>query len=1099
MNEWFSLMLLLILLISMEILGNMRSSNLIQVQINKSRSEVLKQVETTVASIPEYRQLRIEDNSTIRYTRDELLKIWTNIQYDRRYRILDVNACLNIRELRINKKRKRGTRSGKHRRFRHQDLHTSRNVNFNNIIPVCITKEVKQHNKYLTITTINARSIKNKDVLIADYLQEIKTDICIVTETWLSEQDSVWIDGCELNKNGFRCRVMNRVGRPGGGLACIHRSQYAVKLMEAVPTQTFEYGVWNVKLSDSENINIVGIYHPPPSEKSASNSSFIDELSVFLAENILSLNNIIIIGDFNIHVNETEENEVLSFTSILEALGLDQHVWFPTHNKGNTIDLVYTECVSKLQVIECKQGSFLSDHCAVICTTSLKKSNISRDTITYRKLKNIDVELFLNDIQLDKYLFAESDTNKLYDSFVKKATAALDSHAPLKEKTITLREKNPWYNENLREQKRICRKKERMWKNCQTDSSWQVFKKERRIYKQMLQESKRKSLSEKISECGRDVKQLYKLVKHLTGTKPDNPLPPRGSDLDLTNEFAEYFISKIKNIRDSLENMEKYVPVDSKEIPILTEFSPLSENEVKNIITKMATKSCELDAIPTEILKKGLNGLLPVITNLVNISLKEGVFAESWKVAIVRPLLKKTGAEAILSNYRPVSNLSFISKIVEKAALLRFNAHCKTHELMPDYQSAYRSNASCETALIKLLNDVLWCMEKQGIAALSAIDLSAAFDTVDHEILLNDLSVKFGIRNTALKWFETYLYPRSCKVNVRKEYSTPRDLKFSVPQGSCTGPILYLVYASTLQEVIPSSVTIFGYADDHALMETFRACSRSDEGNSINRLEKCMIDIKSWMDANRLKMNATKTEFILFGSKSQLKKCVTTSLNVAGDKVERSNIIKYLGAWLDESLTLKAHISKKCRAAMINLQRIKLIRDTLTLDACRTIVQGTVISHLDYSNSILAGLPKCDINKLQRIQNSAAKVILQKRKIASSTKCRAELHWLPIQSRIDFKILVTVYKCLAGEAPLYLQNLLKWRGVSRGGLRSEHDDKLLQIPFTRRKTFADRSFSVYGPRIWNSLPYDLRAAVNIELFKKHLKTYLFKLSYEHLK
>ena len=291
-------------------------------------------------------------------------------------------------------------------------------------------------------------------------------------------------------------------------------------------------------------------------------------------------------------------------------------------------------------------------------------------------------------------------------------------------------------------------------------------------------------------------------------------------------------------------------------------------------------------------------------------------------------------------------------------------------------------------------------------------------------------------------------------------------------------------------------MTIFGYADDHALKETFKAHSRKEENDSINRLEDCMVKVKHWMDANRLKMNSTKTEFIMFGSKTHLQKCVTKHLDVAGDKVKRTNTIKYLGVWLDENLSLKTHIYKKCRAAMANIQRIKLIRDCLTTDACKTVIQGTVISHLDYSNFILSGLPKCDIQKLQRVQNVAAKVILQKRSKDSITECRAELHWLPVQARIDFKVLVMVFKCLTGEAPSYLKNLLKKHEVKRTGLRSECDDRLLSIPFTRRKTFADRSFSVYGPRLWNSLPYFMRSIDHIDNFRKQLKTYFFRKIYD---
>ena len=163
--------------------------------------------------------------------------------------------------------------------------------------------------------------------------------------------------------------------------------------------------------------------------------------------------------------------------------------------------------------------------------------------------------------------------------------------------------------------------------------------------------------------------------------------------------------------------------------------------------------------IPTTLLKDTLPGLLPTITKIVNASMTQGVFPSSWKIALVKPLLKKLGLELIESNYKPVSNLPFLSKVVEKCVLMRFNKLCKRYHLMPDYQSAYQANYSCEMALDKIMDDMLQSMEKQEVVPLIAINLSAAFDTVDHELLLAVLRKEFGIDKVALKWFGSYLRP----------------------------------------------------------------------------------------------------------------------------------------------------------------------------------------------------------------------------------------------------------------------------------------------------------------------------------------------------
>ena len=334
----------------------------------------------------------------------------------------------------------------------------------------------------------------------------------------------------------------------------------------------------------------------------------------------------------------------------------------------------------------------------------------------------------------------------------------------------------------------------------------------------------------------------------------------------------------------------------------------------------MKTKSCELDCLPTSTLKAVLPCVLPVITDIINKSLQQGTFVSNWKTAVIRPTLKKPGLELTLANYRPVSNLGFLSKVLEKAALEQFMEHCENNNLMPDYQSAYRKNYSCETALIKMVDDLLWSFEKEQATALMAVDLSAAFDTVDHGILLSVLEARYGVSSTALHWFGTYLYPRNCKVNIGKNDSSLCDLPFSVPQGSCMGPVLYLTYASTLQDTVPDNITLHGYADDHAMKLPFNAKDRRAEKVAIHDLEMCATKINDWMKSNRLKMNPSKTEFILFASVQHLEKCTTTHLKVCDEMMEQSRKIKYLGAILDENLKFKEFVTSRCKIAMWNIQ-----------------------------------------------------------------------------------------------------------------------------------------------------------------------------------
>ena len=493
--------------------------------------------------------------------------------------------------------------------------------------------------------------------------------------------------------------------------------------------------------------------------------------------------------------------------------------------------------------------------------------------------------------------------------------------------------------------------------------------------------------------------------------------------------------------------------------------------------------------MPTKLLKEILDTVLPIITKIINSSLEQGTFAARWKTAIIRPLIKKAGLDLTANNYRPVSNLPFLSKVLEKAALIQLMEHCKKNDLIPDYQSAYRPHYSCETALVKLMNDLLWAMEYQEVTALMAIDLSAAFDTVDHDILVSVLKAKFGIEGRALNWFDSYLRQRSYKVNVCRAYSEHKYLPFSVPQGSCAGPVLYILYASTMQEVIGNKVDLHGYADDHALKIQF--LPTKNENIAISTLEKFSKEIKSWMDSNRLKMNTSKTEFILFGSKHQLKKCQTNHLLVDQDNIKRSTKIKYLGVYLDEYLTLKEQIKMKCKSAMWHLQRIKSIRTILTKESCETLIVGLVLSQLDYANCLFIGLPECDLQKLQRVQNIAAKIVLKSEE--NSITCLKILHWLPISLRIKYKVLIMLYKSLHGLSPHYIREMVEFHTPERTGLRSDNIFQLLKVPNLKRKTFAARSYSVAAPMWWNELPNSIKLAGNIDIFKTKLKTYFFDL------
>lgn len=1018
-------------------------------------------------------------NHTQRYTREQLLRISQTVSQNRELYKVDSSTRNIVNCLKINgRRRQRRKRAGRPR-----VLMKPNGVNFNNLTYPKTCNTYNQQNERISCLTLNCRSVVNKDVIVGQLLREEKVDFALLTETWYSDNKQHQYETSDLNQNGYSLSVTNRKNRIGGGIALAHRTNINIRKLSAGTRTSFEFGLWKMILKNI-TLHIVGIYRPP---SLSTPSQFVSDFLHYMEEILPEYSNLMVMGDFNLHI--TDDNSTMSeFKNSIQAMGLIQHVDFSTHKDGNTLDLVLTEEVNGVDVLSCQPGPFLSDHCAVKIETNVKKETITSKTVTFRDFKNMDETAFAKDLKAISIQCENVDM--CVDQFENEIQNVLDTHAPFKQKTKICRAPKPWFTSNILQLKRKLRKSERLWKKYKKPEQYEAFKSARNEYSHLLSSEKKKSLCEKVLDSKGDSKKLYQFVSSLTGTKSENPMPSCENDTILSENFADFFMNKIGKIRDSLKEFPNYKP-RPKDVESFETFQELEESEIRKLINELKTKSCELDILPTKVLKSFLNELLPMITKLVNTSLKHGVFPTKWKQAIVRPLLKKVGLELELANYRPVSNLSFLSKLIEKAALYRLNTHTNDNELLPKNQSAYRRFHSCESALLRLIHDLLAAMEKQEVTALIALDLSAAFDTVDHDILLEVLESQYGVCKTALQWLDSYLRPRNCRVSVNSAQSTPQLLECSVPQGSCLGPWLYLTYAGTLFDEIPPSISVYGFADDHIASKCFKPTNESEK-KAIKQLEQCSTTINNWMNQNKLKMNTSKTEFIIFGSKQQLDKCNTSEIDIAGDLIQSESCIRYLGAFLDQTLTFKEHIKRKCRVAMLNYSRIKSIRKYLSKEATEILVLSLVISHLDYCNVILYGVAQCDLDKLQRIQNMCAKLVLNRKWTDSSKQALHDLHWLPIKARITFKILTYMYNCSVGHAPLYLTELLSKLAPSRSLRSTDKSEDNYVVPFNRRKTFCDRSFGTVGPKLWNELPSEIKRAESIDTFKRKLKSHYFR-------
>jgi len=379
---------------------------------------------------------------------------------------------------------------------------------------------------------------------------------------------------------------------------------------------------------------------------------------------------------------------------------------------------------------------------------------------------------------------------------------------------------------------------------------------------------------------------------------------------------------------------------------------------------------------------------------------------------------------------------------------------------------------------------------------LVMLDLTAAFDTIDHDTLFHRLETALGVTGPPLAWFRSYMLNRYSKVSIDGQCSSDVPLDCGVPQGSIMGPLIFTTYILPLGNIIRShNLSYHIYADDTQIYTSYDPKNQAECLISLTTLEKCITDIQNWMTSNKLKLNMDKTEFLIIGSPHNLRSHPDLTLTVGTTEIKPTNSVRNLGVIMDSDSTMTSQVGGLCRTLNYQLRNIARIRKYLDEDTCHHIVRALVISRLDYGNSLLAGITNALFDKLQRIQNKAVRLICGAKRREHISPYLARLHWLPVRQRINFKLLVYMYQYLNGTLPKYLSSdiaLYSTQSTSHHYLRSAVDHTKLYVPKTHRSQ-GDRAFSVIGPRQWNMLPLSIREAVSLNVFKKLLKTHLFSL------
>ena len=455
-------------------------------------------------------------------------------------------------------------------------------------------------------------------------------------------------------------------------------------------------------------------------------------------------------------------------------------------------------------------------------------------------------------------------------------------------------------------------------------------------------------------------------------------------------------------------------------------------------------------------------------------SINQGVLPDDWKNARVTPVYKE-GVKSTASNYRPISVLPVVAKILERAVFNHFYAYLVNNDLLNKHQSGFRPLHSTVTALLDITNEWFINIDNGLINTVLFLDLKKAFDTIDHSILISKMKL-YGMLPKTLTWFSDYLSQRTQKTMVNGILSDSKTIKCGIPQGSILGPLLFLLYINDLPNAnLVSNVRM--YADDTSL--TYAA---SDSDELIQTINRDLANVHDWLNANKLSLNITKTKCMFLGTRQKLDQIPEDpNICINGTAIKRVKSFKCLGVYVDEFLTWESHIENISKKVAKGLGVFRRLRSFVPKSILITIYNSLIVPHLDYCSSVWGSIGKGLSNKIQKLQNRAARIITHSSYDIRSKDILNYLGWKNMAERRQDQLATLMFKTMNGYAPVYMSSMFtKTTDVHTHGLRRTQNGLFIPRPNSEA---MKRGISYRGALRWNNLTNDQRNASTIAQFK----------------
>ena len=953
----------------------------------------------------------------------------------------------------------------------------------------------------LSVMQLNVRGLLNKQYLLKEILLTTKPDVVLLCETWLTAHTETLLD-----IPGYKCSHKIRKDRIGGGVSVLVKANLRSRQREdlCVETTHLEHIVVELK-TDTRNIIFVSGYRPPNTNL----RQFLEEYKrLYRAVSKGSKYETIIGMDHNINLLQSLThgltNEFLEFNLRKNMIPCVTKPTRITHKTATLLDNIFIS--SKLQSNwNCKLlVDDISDH--LPCLVILKNQNKSikgsskiefrtLDEIATRTIKQL-LDQNIWDTELGN-LETEDCFNKFHDILLE----TIDKVAPIKIKTVSHKKliRDPWITTGLMTSLTKQRRLYRAQLGCGNTVPAHKYKEYRNLLKKLVRKSKQEYLRSKCEEYKQNGKKLWQLINRVIGKTSNkkhiiNSLRIDGTvqqdstaiSAELCSFFSsvgENYANKINSDPYEINNVLNKIPNNTRSM-----FSkPTSRQEIEQLIQKLPCKnSSGHDDISNNLLKK-LNTSISLPLEIVfNKSIEEGIFPSRMKLADVVPLHK--GKDPLEStNYRPISLLLTISKLLEKIMYQQtYDFLEQTGQIYPS-QYGFRTAHSCEQAISELVSEILKGKE-EGMYTLGLfLDLSKAFDTIEHSVLLQKLC-KYGVRGPTLSWFRSYLENRKMRIKCETAssdklvYSDYKTVQYGTPQGSCLGPLIFLIFTNDLHRHLHHCSSIL-FADDTTLYKTHR---------NLVYLRWCLEDemstISKWFSTNKLTLNIDKTVCVLFQKNNKTEK---VELQVNDATILSQPNTKFLGMWLDQHLNWNKHIDILLLKITRNQNMLKLSRNFLPKDTKRLIYHSHIGSHIQYGLLLWGnGTQKQLIDKVQKIQDKCIKYITNR---PANTQEYKDLKILKIRELILLANYNFGYKLQKGLLPPITKSICladsKRKSLIKTHKYSTRNRNVPNLPLKASSKYLN-SFLCKGPSSILGLPTEIKSKQNLQTFRSACKKIL---------